>query len=235
MSTLKVVSCTIPAGSSMSNSADCRGSIRILRCIMPTEWTRAPLSFQLSVDDVEYGDLYHTTPENFDPFEVVAPEVVPGSVVTLPPNMSSTVFYVRVRSGPRVAPVKQAADRVIKFVLEMPEALPTGPTGSTGAVGATGPIGLTGPTGPMPPMQAATGPTGGYYQVGNILTQWGNLVATVGAGTTVNFPRPFIDAVPFVTASAPSGGVLQVSATKTTVTISCNSGTPVASWKATGS
>jgi hypothetical protein len=232
MSSLKIVSCTIPAGSSMSNGADCRGSIRILRCIMPDDWTRAPLSFRLSLDDVAYNDLYHTTPENFDPFEVLVPEVVPGSVVTLPPNMSQTVYYARVRSGSRVTQIKQAADREFKFILEMPDALPAGPTGSPGPVGLTGPTGMTGPP---PAIQAVTGPTAGYFQVGNILTQWGNLTASVGAGTTVNFPKPFIDGVPFVTASAPSGGVLQVSATKTSITISCNSGTPIASWKATGS
>lgn len=118
---------------------------------------------------------------------------------------------------------------------------PTGPQGVQGMQGVKGdpgPIGIDGPTGPTGPSlttQAATGPTGGYYQSGNIITQWGNLVATTGAGTTVTFPKPYIDAAPFVTASAPSGGVLQVSATKTTVTISCNSGTPVASWKAIGS
>ena len=42
----------------------------------------------------------------------------------------------------------------------------------------------------------ATGPTGGYMQSGNIITQWGNLIASTGAGTTVNFPKPYVDGPP---------------------------------------
>ncbi len=228
VATLKTVTGTIPAGQTMSSDVDCRGANRILRVLMPAAWTRAPLSFRLSSDQVDWGDLYHTTVENFGPFEVFVPEVIPGSVVTLPPNMSSTVAFVRVRSGGRNSQVPQAADRVFKFILEMPEVPPAGPTGDQG------PIGPTGATGPMPVIPAATGPTGGFLQSGNIITQWGSFASST-SGVTVNFPKPYIDGPPSVTASAASGGVLQVSATKTSVTISCNSGTPIVSWKAIGS
>lgn len=228
MSTLKYVSVTIPAGQSVSNGADCRGSIRISRIIAPDDWTQAPVTFCMSPDDGVYHDLYHVTVPILDNYEIVVPRLVPKSVVTLPPALGASVPWLKIRSGVHAAPVNQAANRNFVVVLEMPDALPAGPTGGQGLAGPTG------ATGPQPVMQAATGPTGGYLQSGNIITQWGSLVAST-TGVTANFPRPYIDGPPFVAASAPSGGVLQVSATKTTITISCNSGTPTVSWKAIGS
>lgn len=221
--TLKTVTCTIPAGSSMSSDADCRGSIRILRVLMPPAWTRAPLTFRLSSDQVDWGDLYHTVPDDFEPFEVLVPEVIPGSVVTLPVNMSATVAFVRVRSGARASQVPQAEARVFKFVLEMPEALPPGPTGATGPAGPPGASG-------------ATGPTAGWQRIGNVLNCWGTVVATTGSGVQVTFPQPYVDDNPIITTGGQAGGVLQVTAiSRTGFTITCNSGTPMVYWRAVGS
>jgi hypothetical protein len=228
MSTLKYVPVTIQAGKSVSNGADCRGSTRITRIICPPDWTAAPITFCMSPDDGVYHDLYHVNYPQLDNFEITVPRLIPNSVVTLPPTMGEDVPWLKIRSGGHQAMVNQAADRDFVIVLEMPDALPAGPTGSAG------PAGPTGATGPLPVVQAATGPTGGYLQSGNIMTQWGNFTSST-SGVTVNFPKPFIDGPPSVTASAASGGVLQVSATKTSITISCNSGTPVVSWKAIGS
>jgi hypothetical protein len=94
---------------------------------------------------------------------------------------------------------------------------------------------MQGMTGPAAGTASATGATGGYIQFGNVIENWGQFHASTGAGVTVPFTKPYIDNAPSITASAPSGGVLQVSATKTTVTVSCNSGTPLVSYKALGS
>lgn len=227
--TLRSIPVTIPAGKSMSDAVDCTGSQRIVRIVMPSAWTgTAPLTFQMSPDGVDYHDLRHVTPGSLDSYEVSLKNVVPDAVVAFPPTTGLSIAWVKIRSGMRASPVIQTAARKFEFIVEDASVV-EGPTGPAGKTGATGPVG--------PPLasQAATGPTGGYVQSGNIITQWGNLIATTGAGTTVNFPKPYVDGPPSVTASAASGGVLQVSATKTAITISCNAGTPVVSWKAIGS
>ena len=72
---------TIPAGQSLSEGVDVSGS-RILRIVMPDDWTSAPLTFQLSPDNAEWHDLFHiqSTTSAFVPFEVVVPTVHPGVV-----------------------------------------------------------------------------------------------------------------------------------------------------------
>jgi hypothetical protein len=229
--TLRTVNVVIPAGKSMSDPADCSGSSRILRIVMPPDWTFAPLTFQTSPDGVMFHDLYHITPGTLDPYIVSLDSIVPNSVIAFPQGTGAPASWVKLRSGTITTPVKQTADRVFQLVVEDASVV-AGPTGPVGPAGAGGP---TGATGPAATVTAATGPTGGYMQVGNIITQWGSLVASTGAGTTANFPKPYTDGPPSVTASAAAGGTLQVSATKTSITISCNSGTPVVSWKAIGS
>jgi hypothetical protein len=232
--TLRTLSVTIPAGKSVSDALDCSGAVRIVRLIMPPAWTKAPLTFCMSPDDTVYHDLYHVTPGSLASYEVTVPIVTPDAVLAFPPTTGTVVAWFKIRSGTHAAPVVQAAARTFQVVVEEPDEanVVEGPTGPKGAAGSAGP---TGATGPAATVTAATGPTGGYMQVGNIITQWGSLVATTGAGTTVNFPRPYTDGPPSVTASAAAGGTLQVSATKTSITVSCNSGTPVVSWKAIGS
>ena len=196
-----------------------------------------------------------TTP--LQPYPVSMDPVVPDAVVAFPVNTGSAVSWIRLRSGTASTPVKQAADRVFQIVVEDADATGTGgtgaqgPTGPAGADGAAGPKGATGPLvrwdhrglrgrqGRLVPLVFAsyTGRNGSdrrLYASGNIITQWGSFAAST-SGVTVNFPKPYVDGVPSVTASAAAGGVLQVSATKTTLTISCNSGTPTVSWKAIGS
>ena len=46
----------IPAGQSLSNTVNCEAG-RVVRIITPTDWTRAPLSFQLSMDGTKFNDL----------------------------------------------------------------------------------------------------------------------------------------------------------------------------------
>jgi hypothetical protein len=88
---------------------------------MPAAWNGgASLTFQLSVDGVNFHDLFETDPNTFATFEAEAPRPVPGAVITLPPNLGTGVSFVRVRSGTRSLPVIQTADRSFQFVCEIP-------------------------------------------------------------------------------------------------------------------
>ena len=88
---------------------------------MPDAWSGgAPLMFQLSVDGVNYRDLFHISPETYFAYEVEVPRPPPGGCITLPASMGAAVSFVRVRSGTRSLPVSQQADRLFQFIPEMP-------------------------------------------------------------------------------------------------------------------
>jgi hypothetical protein len=173
---LKTLPLTIPAGHSMSSGVDCSGSTRILRIVMPSDWTAAPLTFQTSVDGVTYNNLHLSTPTgDFSTYPATVPYVTPGSAITMPPNTGYGISWLRFRSGTFTTQIKQDADRTFQVVLDMPDAGtggagsagpagPTGPTGPTGTgsgtgAGGTGPQGDVGPTGPTG-AQGATGTAG---------------------------------------------------------------------------
>ena len=115
---LQTYSVTIPAGEALSSAANCGGS-RVVRIVSPSGWTAAPLTFQLSSDGENWADLYHVSPENLFGYEVAVPKVVPGATTAMPAGMGSFVAWVRVRSGTRTTPVKQAEDRSFGIVVHL--------------------------------------------------------------------------------------------------------------------
>jgi hypothetical protein len=112
---------TIPAGQSLSEGVDCTGS-SIIRIVMPPAWTSAPLTFQLSPDNVTFYDLFHiqATTGSFVPFEVVVPNVLPGAIYVMPPGAGFMIAFIRFRSGTKGLPVVQAAARPFQIVLNVP-------------------------------------------------------------------------------------------------------------------
>lgn len=152
--TTRIIPVTISSGQSLSAGADCSGSLRILRIIMPPAWTAAPLTFQMSPDNVDYHNLYHVTPTSLDDYEIIIPSVTAGSVVAFPPGTGVTVNWIKIRSGTQAVPIKQAADRVFQIVVE--DATAAGEGGGEGATGPAGPAGPAGPSG----SSGATGPAG---------------------------------------------------------------------------
>src|SRR4249920_1201246 len=111
---LQTIQVTIPAGASMSSGVDCSAYDRLARIIAPADWTAAALTFQLSPDGTNWNNLYHTDPKTFASYEVIVPTVTPGSVIALPVGMGGKLAWVRIRSGPHTAQVKQSADRVFQ-------------------------------------------------------------------------------------------------------------------------
>jgi hypothetical protein len=96
---------------------------------------------------------------------------------------------------------------------------------------------MTGPTGSTPVTPGATG-TAGYLQHGNIIDNFGSVVATT-AGVTGNFAKPYVNAPPFFTlggVTGPTGGQPYVSAISLTgLVIKTQSGAATVNYRAIGS
>jgi hypothetical protein len=121
MTTLAVATATIAAGQSLSSPADCSAGTRVCRLIMPDDWSGgAPLTFQLSVDGVNWHNLMHVDPVKFNSYEVALPRIAINGVVTLPPGLGGDVSYVKVRSGTATLPILQEFDREFQLVMEIP-------------------------------------------------------------------------------------------------------------------
>jgi hypothetical protein len=104
------VTATIPAGQSLSNAVDLSvGSAIFLH--VPTEWTPAVLSFQVSPDNVLYGDLVSAST-----YEVTL-NIKEGTVIQRD-WMPAASGWLKLRSGSRYRPVIQAADRVFTITIE---------------------------------------------------------------------------------------------------------------------
>jgi hypothetical protein len=118
---LTVLTTEIPPNESLSNPLMCQGAGRIVRIGMPSDWTSAPLTFQVSRDNETYRDLYHamqSTQGEWVPYEATVPSVVPNSILLLPPGAGSDLGWLRLRSGTRQMPVVQAERGQFMFVFD---------------------------------------------------------------------------------------------------------------------
>jgi hypothetical protein len=101
---------TINAGESLSNAVNL-ASTAVAVVIAPPDWTPANISFQLSVDNVTFGDLFDNAGT-----EVVR-TFVPGTAVVVDRSLTDAALYVKIRSGPRDKPVVQQVQRKITLGL----------------------------------------------------------------------------------------------------------------------
>jgi hypothetical protein len=101
---------TIPAGQSLSNSANCSAG-SILRITVPQEYTEASLTFQVSTDGKFFNDLYDA---EGNVVEIVA---TPDSSIVLKEEWVRFIPFIKFRSGTRDAPVEQAKD--CKFAIAL--------------------------------------------------------------------------------------------------------------------
>jgi hypothetical protein len=107
----------IRAGESLSEGLDCTMG-QLVRLTMPPEWTDAPLTFQISSDNVFYNDMF-----GLDGYEITIKEVVPGSGVILTSDIGRAVAWIKFRSGTRGAPKPQPVER--NFSVAVQETAPT--------------------------------------------------------------------------------------------------------------
>jgi hypothetical protein len=98
-----LVTATIPSGQSLSNGIDLSAGTAIF-VHMPGSWTPALLSFQISADNVTYGDLVDTAAKE------VSINITPGTVVKA--NwIPALAGWLKIRSGSRSMPVVQSISR----------------------------------------------------------------------------------------------------------------------------
>ena len=100
---------TIANGASLSGAVDLRGYVPY-GIEMPSAWTAAGLSFEVSSDGVNYLDLYDDTAEYTLAADASRAIGFPGA------NIFVGFKYIKVRSGTSGTPVNQGADRAIKIL-----------------------------------------------------------------------------------------------------------------------
>jgi hypothetical protein len=103
----------IQPGESLSDAADCRAG-QPVRLTMPGAWDDAPLTFQVSTDDLMFNDLYDHRGEEI---EIV---VVPGAGVIVPPDWLRSATYIKFRSGTSDAPRPQSDLREFAIAVDVP-------------------------------------------------------------------------------------------------------------------
>ncbi len=100
----------IPINASLSNSEFAEG-FAISGIVMPAAWDLANITFQTSLDNVNFVSFFD---KNGNEYVVT---VVAGRQVTIPEIDISGVRYFKVRSGTAAAPVPQTAQRIIYVVI----------------------------------------------------------------------------------------------------------------------
>jgi len=106
------VTVTITAGTSLSPSADLTTGSAVM-IIGPANWGYIRnISFQVSIDNVTFYDLFDNTG-----FEVVR-RMVPGAVVELLSQLTQAAMYLKIRSGTRDDPLNAESDGTFILVVQ---------------------------------------------------------------------------------------------------------------------
>ena len=101
-----VTNATIAAAGNLSSAANIVTSM-IFGLKMPAAWTAADITFQVSLDNVTYQNLYDETGTE------VKVVVAASRFVRLPPGEWASYPYIKIRSGTAAAPVAQVAEAII--------------------------------------------------------------------------------------------------------------------------
>ena len=104
---------TIPSGTSVSGVLD-TGRDSILGIVMPSSWTSADLTFEVSYDNITWvGMVYDETSSQCNSISSPAP----SSAHTVSLSGLLPYRYVRLRSGTTSSPVVQGGDRSVVVLL----------------------------------------------------------------------------------------------------------------------
>lgn len=107
---LETLTCTIESGASLSGAVDLGGR-KLVAIDMPASWTAASLTFQASVDNSTWDDLYDGATERA--LTVAASRYMHQNIADW-----VGVRYLKIRSGTAGTPVNQGGDRVITLVVQ---------------------------------------------------------------------------------------------------------------------
>jgi hypothetical protein len=100
---------SIPNGVALSSVLDCLGVMPV-GIFLPSAWTTAQVSFQVSPDNSNWYNLYDKIGEVLYP-------AAASEYLALDPTQFAGARYLRVRSGTNGTPVNQAADRSLTVIL----------------------------------------------------------------------------------------------------------------------
>jgi hypothetical protein len=106
---------TIEAGESLSAIVDCSMGAPIA-IHMPEEWTPATISFRVSPDSTNFGDLFDSNANE------IAYNILAGTSLLLKSEWGP-IMYLRIRSGGRDAPVAQELTRRITVTIDSDAAI----------------------------------------------------------------------------------------------------------------
>jgi hypothetical protein len=106
----EVVPATISSGTSLTPAVNF-GGLRLFGIVMPSVWTAANLTFQISPDGSTWYNLYDASGNEFT---VTA---AASRYIYLDPTVFPAMQYVKARSGASASAVAQAQDSVLQFVL----------------------------------------------------------------------------------------------------------------------
>jgi hypothetical protein len=101
---------TIANGTSLSNAVYL-GSSDLISIIMPSSWTTANITYQFSIDGVNFYDAYNTTAE------LSSTAAVASRIISINSANYDAGRYIKIRSGTSATPVNQAADRILTLIL----------------------------------------------------------------------------------------------------------------------
>jgi hypothetical protein len=101
---------TIEAGESLSNVVDCSMGAPIA-IYMPEDWTSACISFRVSPDSTNFGDLFDSNANE------IAYNILAGTALILKSEWTP-IMYLRIRSGGRDAPVVQELTQRITVTID---------------------------------------------------------------------------------------------------------------------
>jgi hypothetical protein len=102
----------IPAGSSLSNAIDLTAIGQVVRIYMPDAWTEAPITFEVSADNVvPYRPVY-----KHDGGLIQMVVIIGGAAVLVPDFIGQGLAWFKLRSGTREMPVNQDAARTFMII-----------------------------------------------------------------------------------------------------------------------
>ena len=100
---------TITSGTSVSTTLDLK-SRPIVGVALPSSWTTADITFQVSFDGTTWHDVYSIWGD-----ELIVPAAA-SRYITFSTYESLGARYIRVRSGTAASAVNQAADRTLRIL-----------------------------------------------------------------------------------------------------------------------
>jgi hypothetical protein len=103
---------TIASGQSLSDIVDV-GSKTLLGIIMPSAWTAANLTIQVSTDGTNFYDVY----DGLGTEKTIT--AAANRYIIIDPTDFVGAKYIKVRSGTAAAAVNQGADRAVRLITKV--------------------------------------------------------------------------------------------------------------------